>query len=91
MRYSNLDSTAKYKIRVVYGGDSPKRKIRLVGGNGVEIHPLISKPWPIRPAEFDIPAAAIIGSELTLRWSREPGLGGNGRGCQISEIWLMKR
>jgi len=31
------------------------------------------------------------GGQLELRWSREPGLGGNGRGCQVSEVWLIRR
>src|SRR2546427_514255 len=41
--------------------------------------------------EFDIPAKATAGGELTLTWQREPGLGGNGRGCQVSEVWLIKK
>jgi hypothetical protein len=90
MHYPGLDSKARYKIRVVYGGDAPKRKIRLVAGNEIEIHPLLLKPFPIKPLEFSIPQAATAGGELTLTWTGEPGLGGNGRGCQVSEIWLMK-
>ena len=27
---------------------------------------------------------------LTLEWSRVPGLGGNGRGTAVSEVWLIK-
>ena len=90
VRYVGLDPAARYKVRVVYAGDSPRRKIRLEAGQGIEVHPLISKPWPIRPAEFDVPAQAYADGQLTLRWFREPGLGGNGRGCQVSELWLMK-
>ena len=91
LRYSHLDSNGQYKVRVVYGGDSPKKKIRLTAGDGLEVHPLMPKPWPIRPVEFDIPAKATAGGELTLTWQREPGLGGNGRGCQVSEVWLVKK
>ncbi len=29
--------------------------------------------------------------DLNLAWTREPGQGGNGRGCQVSEIWLIKK
>jgi len=25
-----------------------------------------------------------------LAWYREPGLGRNGRGCQVSEAWLIR-
>jgi len=28
---------------------------------------------------------------LTLAWSREPRLGGNGRGAQVAEVWLLKK
>jgi hypothetical protein len=91
LRYTHLDSDARYKVRVVYGGDSPKKKILLTAGDGLEVHPLMPKPWPVQPIEFDIPAKATAGGELTLTWQREPGLGGNGRGCQVSEVWLIKK
>jgi hypothetical protein len=91
MRYTGLDPAAQYRIRVVYAGDSPGRKIRLVAGGGVEIHPLMLKPQPVRPIEFDIPRAATANGELDLSWYREPGLGGNGRGCEVAEVWLMKK
>jgi hypothetical protein len=88
--YDGLDPTARYKLRVVYGGDAPKRRIRLVANDGIEIHPLMLKPWPIRPVEFEVPASAITGGTLRLQWTRESGLGGNGRGCQVSEVWLLR-
>ena len=91
MRYAGLDPAARYKLRVVYAGDTPTREIRLVAGDGVEVHPLLKKPSPIQPLEFDIPAQAIRNGELTLAWTRQPGLGGNGRGCQVSEVWLIKK
>jgi hypothetical protein len=91
LRYQDLDRGAEYKIRVVYGGDSPRVKIRLMANDRIEIHPLIAKPMPVRPLEFDIPREATATGELTLSWSREPGLGGNGRGSQVSEIWLIRK
>jgi hypothetical protein len=91
MRYENLDANAEYKVRVVYAGDSPRVKIRLVANGGIEIHPLMAKPAPVRPLEFDIPRQATATGELTLSWYREAGLGGNGRGCQVSEVWLIKK
>jgi hypothetical protein len=90
VHYDGLDPNAHYRLRVVYAGDSPKRKIRLETGGGLEIHPMMAKPWPIRPAEFDVPPRATAKGELTLRWFRDPALGGNGRGCQVSELWLIK-
>ena len=91
MHYDNLDPDAQYKVRVVYSGDSPERKIRLVAGGNTEIHPFINKPLPIRPLEFDIPLDATRKGDLTLSWFGVPGLGGNGRGCQVAEVWLIKR
>jgi hypothetical protein len=41
--------------------------------------------------EFDIPRQETQSGKLTLTWYREPGLGGNGRGNQVSEVWLMKK
>ena len=91
MHYENLDPHAQYKVRVVYSGDSPEMKIRLEAAEHTEIHPFISKPFPVRPLEFDIPLDAIRKGDLTLKWFREPGLGGNGRGCQVAEVWLIKK
>ncbi|MBZ5622311.1 MAG: glycoside hydrolase family 20 zincin-like fold domain-containing protein [Acidobacteriia bacterium] len=91
MRYEDLDHNAQYKIRVVYAGDSPRTKIRLMANDAIEIHPLIAKPQPVKPLEFDIPRQATEGGELGLSWYREPGLGGNGRGCQVAEVWLIRK
>ncbi len=71
MRYTGLDPCARYRVRVVYAGDSLQRKIRLSAGDNIEIHPLIDKPVPIRPMEFDIPAKAVQRGELTLSWYRD--------------------
>jgi hypothetical protein len=90
MKYTGLDSRGKYRVRVVYADDSYHLRIRLEA-EGTEIHPLLKKPDPPEPLEFDIPAAATADAELTLRWFREPGRGGNGRGCQVREVWLVRQ
>ena len=77
-------------MRVVYGGDSLQKPIRLVANDAVEIHPLMPKPQPVAPVEFAIPRAATAKGELTLSWNGDGALGGNGRGCQVSEVWLIK-
>ena len=91
MRYAHLDPAASYKVRVVYGGDHPKKPIRLVANDKFEIHGFREKEVPFRPVEFDIPHAATAKGELTLAWTREPGLGDDGRGCQVAEVWLIKK
>jgi len=65
--------------------------IRLVANEKYEVHPFIKKEFPVRPVEFDIPAEATAQGQLSLKWSRTPGLGGNGRGCQVAEVWLVKK
>jgi hypothetical protein len=91
MHYRDLDQNAEYKIRVVYGGDSPNTRMRLVANGSIEIHPLMKKSMPVGPVEFDIPREATGSGELDLSWTRETGLGGNGRGCQVSEVWLIRK
>jgi hypothetical protein len=90
MTYSGLDPQARYKLRVLYGGDSPHRKIRLLANDSIEIHAYLTKPRPFKPLEFAIPQAATREGKLDLSWFAEPGLGGNGRACQVSEVWLVK-
>ena len=91
MHYDGLDPAARYKIRVTYAGENPRRKMRLVAGEKWAIHGFMEKPTPLRPLEFDIPHEATEHGELDLAWYGEPGLGGNGRGCQVAEVWLIKK
>ncbi|HXX22510.1 MAG TPA: hypothetical protein VEO19_05100 [Terriglobia bacterium] len=91
LRYTGFDPQARYRVRVVYSGDERAAIIRMRCNEDLEIHPYMHKPWPPRPLEFDIPPEATAGGELNLIWNREPGLGGNGRGCQVAEVWLLKR
>ena len=53
--------------------------------------PAVEKPAPVRPVEFDIPKHATEKGALELTWTREAGLGGNGRGNAVSEIWLIRK
>src|SRR5262245_54647974 len=88
MRYTGLDKSAQYKVRVVYVGDM-QRDMRLVADEKFEVHPLLKKEK--RPLEFDIPPAATADGELNLSWSQAPGSRGAGRGCQVAEIWLIRK
>ncbi|MBL8221927.1 MAG: hypothetical protein JNL62_22005, partial [Bryobacterales bacterium] len=65
--------------------------IRLIADGQHEVHPLRPKDRPVRPVEFDIPRQATADGKLTLTWERKAGLGGNGRGVQISEVWLIRK
>jgi hypothetical protein len=88
MQYRDLDKTARYKLRVLYGGDN-RRKIRLVANNTTEIHPHIERPLPYKILEFEIPKELTATGHLHLTFEPEPGLGGNGRNTQVSEVWLQ--
>lgn len=89
MRYSDLDPAARYKIRVSYGGDMRTTPVRLTA-NSVEVHPFREKGVTPEPVEFELPQQATSTGTLTLEWTRPAGLGGNGRGTQVSEVWLIK-
>ncbi len=91
LQYDGLDPRAEYKVRVVYSGDNFEVKMRLMANGQYEIHPYQDKPYPIRPLEFDIPKDATSGGKLTLSWTQEPGRRGGGRGCQVGEVWLIKK
>lgn len=88
MHYTGLDPTIDYTLQVVTSGDSRGVKTRLVANDSIEIHPLQMRPWPPAPQTFTLPRAATASGELRLTWTRETGLGGNGRGCQVAEVML---
>ncbi len=90
MLYPDLDRNARYRLRIVYAGDNSQKRIRLDANDTLEIHPLRFKPVPIQPLEFELPPTATASGRLKLTWRAEPGLGGNGRACQVSEVWLIK-
>ena len=91
MRYTGLDRSAEYRVRVVYALENTVHPIRLVADEQFEIHPFRKKDVPPKPVEFDIPKQATEDGSLVLKWYRKPGLGGSGRGCQVAEVWLIKK
>lgn len=91
LRYENLDPAAQYKVKVVYAVARSAAQVRLVAGGQYEIHPWMVQPSPRRAVEFDIPRAATADGKLELTFTGEPGRGGNGRGLDVAEIWLMRK
>ncbi|HVW11598.1 MAG TPA: hypothetical protein VHC90_23605 [Bryobacteraceae bacterium] len=91
MHYPNLDRSAQYVLRVVYGGDTPKVQLKLMANGKYQIHDFRAKPNPQAPQEFEIPKEATSGGDLTLEWTRPAGLGGAGRGTQVCEVWLIRK
>ncbi len=90
VRYTDLDSTAHYKVKVIYGGDMGRVPMKMVANGATEIHGFRPKDPSLAPLEFEIPPAVTQGGTLTLEWSHPVGLGGNGRGTQVAEIWLIR-
>ncbi len=90
LRYTGLDSSARYRIRFIQAGDSTPRATRLVADGKFEIHPMRKKDPEVKPQEFDIPAAATADGTLTLEWQPDPAESGNGRFVQVNEVWLIR-
>ncbi len=88
MRYRGLDKAARYRVKVVYGGEAVPWDFRLMADGRWEVHSWMKKPNPVKPVEFDVPAEATADGELRLSFERKPGAGGNGRAVQVSEVWL---
>jgi hypothetical protein len=84
-RYTGLDPHSQYAVRVVYGAGP----LHLMANDKVEIHSFLTKPY--ERLEFPIPASATASGSLELKFEGQPGRGGNGRGCQIAELWLIKK
>jgi hypothetical protein len=89
MRYRGLDPKAAYRVRVVYGRERRAPRVRLMTGEGLEVHGYLSQSF--EPLEFDVPQKATASGQLTLTWTQEPGTGGTGRGCPVCEVWLLKK
>lgn len=61
MRYTGLDPTAQYLVRMLYAGDqfAATTQVRLVANGEHEVHPYLTKPRPsAEPLEFAVPRAA---------------------------------
>lgn len=91
LAYSNLDPKATYRVRIVYAGDNFRTRVQLHADENVEIHSLIEKPLPPEILEFHLPQEVTRDGELKLTWRQEHGRGGNGRGSQVAEVWLVKQ
>lgn len=94
LHYENLNPAAQYKVQAIYGGEiftdeqGRTTQIRL-DADGLEVHDFIDKKRPLERLEFHVPREATADGAVTLQWSPLPGFGGPGRGCQISEVWLI--
>ena len=86
MRYEGLDADGGYELRVVYAGRF-RPVMRLVADGRFEVHGKTAAAEPPRVQKFTIPKEATRDGVLELAWHRM----GSARGCQVAEVWLVKR
>jgi hypothetical protein len=91
MQYHGLDRTAQYRVRIIYSGDNTPVPVRLAANDRYVIHAMKPKPTDLQPVEFDIPIEATRDGDLKLTWTKPAGMGGNGRGVQVAEVWLIRK
>ena len=85
VRYTDLPADARYRLRVTYFGRFAP-VMTLTANDEHEIHGPLAMPEPVWPVEFDIPHTATCDGTLELRWDLV-----DRRGCQVAEVWLMRR
>ncbi|MDR6625886.1 hypothetical protein [Caulobacter segnis] len=88
MVYRDLDPKRTWRLRAVYAGEDYQLPMRLTA-NGVELHPPTSRVTNPMTIELAVPPTLTQSGELSLAWSRPPGVGGGGRGHQVAEVWLI--
>jgi hypothetical protein len=88
LRYPRLDTSTRYRLRIVYAGEDYALPIQLTADAGTVLHdfkPRTSNPMTV---ELDVPKFLTDDGMLDLYWTRPDGLGGSGRGHQVAEVWL---
>jgi len=89
LHYDHLDPNRSYKLRIVYAGEGYVLPMRLVANDKDEIHPLRLRKSNPETVEFNLPVSTTNSGQLDLKWFREDGAGGGGRGGQVAEVWLI--
>ncbi len=89
MHYTDLDKTASYRVRIIYGKSSDNSEVTLLANNKFPLHPMMRKE--AEPLEIELPNSATSTGELTLTFLPQTGRGGNGRSINVAEVWLIKR
>ena len=84
MRYEGLDPHADYRLKVTYAGRYRPTMTLTVDGE-YQLHGPLKQPNPIWPVEYRIPREATQDGTLDLEWNLVEG-----RGCMVSEVWLIK-
>jgi hypothetical protein len=88
--YENLDPSAAYELRVVYGDTKLNGPVRLTANGTHEVHPLQRGPSPAAVQSFALPRAITASGRLELKWERDPSFASIRGVCHVSEIWLVR-
>jgi hypothetical protein len=91
LRYTGLDRSAEYRLRITYAGEDYTNPIQLMANSKFLIHGLRLRAANPDTVEFDVPLAATRDGNLELRWTKPEGMGGGGRGLQVAEVWLIRK
>lgn len=94
--YPRINGLLSYDLRVVYPIGVPHVPMRLVAQYGSRSNPFLVHDWLLRPnpivvLNFTLPSSASAEDSLRLTWTANLTVldGGNGRGCQVAEVWLL--
>ncbi len=95
MKYSDLDRSATYQLRVVYVPSFIPSDIKLEVPGICDIHDWLSPGVESRTEapivrEFKVPRTATAAGTLDLKWSVNPNAGELVGFGQIAEVWLTK-
>ena len=87
--FGDLDKGACYMLRLVFGStdDTP---VQLLLNDGFALTPFFKKPDPLGPLVFELPCNSTSTGSLRVSCHQPSGIAGNGRNCQISEVWLVR-
>jgi hypothetical protein len=105
LRYTKLDKAAAYNISLVYAfagfealplsslvavDDSDEAPGR--NASHAVLHGFMPAPSPTQRISFAIPTTVTRNGKLRLECHQPLGAcqNGNGRGCQIAEVWLVR-
>ena len=102
LRYDLGAAGGQYTLMVVYGFAGfeavPLSRLTVTGGGGggnnttvVELHRMMQTPVN-RRLEYPLSPELTAGGEVVVECTQPKGgcQNSNGRGCQISEVWLVK-
>ena len=93
LKYDGLSPGTQYMLRIVYWFcfyDCEYDTVRMVANHGAYlVHDYRSAPNPMQALDFVLPKHQTSAGSLHLACTRYSGLGGNGKTCQVSEVWLV--